>query len=62
MGGGAVLPIKYLTNAYDASGFRQEYMSCGLKGVKIVFLMQKYRNHLGRTKLAVEVAYAHLHS
>jgi len=24
MGGSAVLPIKYLTNAHDASGFRRE--------------------------------------
>jgi len=42
MGGSAVLPIKYLTNAYGASEFRQGYMPYGFKGVKIVFLMQKY--------------------
>ena len=41
MEGSAVVLIKYLTNAYGASGFRQGYMLYGFKGVKIVFLMQK---------------------
>lgn len=54
MEGSAVLLIKYLTNAYGASEFRQGYMLYGLKGVKIVFLMQKIINILGRTKLALE--------
>jgi len=38
----ALFLIKYLTNVHGASGFRREYMSLGKKGVKIVFLMQKY--------------------
>ena len=56
MGGSAVLPIKYLINAYGASEFRREYMPYGFGGENCFSDAKKYKNYLGRTKLALEVA------
>ena len=60
MGGSAVLPIKYLINAYGASEFRREYMPYGFGGENCFSDAKKYKNYLGRTKLALNVDRRHI--